>query len=65
MATTFKRICIKSEKFTDGDKVQELKRGSEYITSREKDDGTVIVITAPYWIYGVPANLFAGEVRFT
>ena len=59
---TFKRICIKNYIVEDGDKMLELKRGEEYITS-EKRRGNVIVFSR-FW-GSVPATIFSGAVRFT
>lgn len=64
MAETYKRVCIKSETFVDGEASQEIERGKEYITSREKD-GMVNVYSSPFWVYEVPAALFAGAEKFT
>ena len=61
---TFKRRCI--EDYTlearNGDRL-ELKRGKEYLTSAEHDDGTVTVFTK-FWVRVDPA-LFAGAKVFT
>ncbi len=65
MAATVKRICIKSETFTDGNREQVIERGKEYITSPDKPDGTCNVYTSPFWVYEVPLDLFAGAVKFT
>ncbi len=62
---THKRICIKDETFIYGKRVQEIKRGTEYITSKEKDDGTCTVFASPHWIYDAPVSLFAGAMKFT
>lgn len=57
---TFKRICIKDAVFQNGEKKLELKRGQEYITGAEENNGHVFVMTQ-YWAF-VPADLFAGAV---
>jgi len=61
---TFKRICIAD--FTleakNGDKL-ELKRGKEYTTSAEREDGKVVVFSN-FWA-PVPVDIFAGEQIFT
>lgn len=61
---TYKRICI--EDFVleakNGDRL-ELKRGKEYITSPERDNGEVTVFSR-YWA-PVPSRIFAGAVRYT
>ena len=64
MATTFKRICLRTETFYDPTTKEEitLERGREYITSREMD-GQVIVFTR-YWFL-VPVDMFGGEIQFT
>jgi hypothetical protein len=61
---TYKRICIRDWKieFEDGKSFQ-LERGKEYITS-DTDDHGYITVFASFWVV-VPANLFAGELKFT
>lgn len=60
--TTFKRICIETTEFVDGERSVTLERGREYLTSDVKD-GEVCVFTT-YWFW-VPVELFAGAVQFT
>ena len=60
---TYKRICIKDFTLEDSEgSVLDLKRGQEYLTSRE-EKGKVIVFTN-YWVR-VPVDIFAGEKIFT
>jgi hypothetical protein len=61
--TTYKRICIKDYEKVDseGNKLS-LKRGQEYLTSKEEDK-TVVVFTN-FWVK-VPLNIFGGELLFT
>lgn len=60
---TFNRICIEDYILVaDNNDTLKLKRGTEYLTSQEKD-GMVTVFTG-YWVK-VPVRLFAGEKPFT
>ena len=61
---TFKRICIDDWEVAaeNGDHFQ-VKRGKEYLTSDEHDDGTVTVFTN-FWVR-TPVEVFAGERSFT
>ena len=61
---TFKRVCLEdwTLQAENGDTL-DLKRGKEYITSTENEDGEVVVYTN-FWV-AVPARLFAGERLFT
>jgi len=61
---TYKRICLIDEKIEDGEKVLELKRGEEYITSKADEKGEVTVFSS-YWASGIPSSLFGGEIKFT
>lgn len=63
MAETWKRLCLADQTFTDGDTSVTLRRGVEYITSAEREDGQVTVFTDRW--FRAPAALFAGAVRFT
>lgn len=58
---TFHRICLQDYHVTDGKVSFVLKRGAEYITSVEREDGTVTVFTQ-FWISGIPVSLFGGSV---
>jgi hypothetical protein len=62
---TWNRICIEDHvvEAENGDRC-EVKRGSEYLTTRERD-GTVGVFTGGWWNVRMPAAIFAGERRFT
>ncbi len=61
---TFSRICIKNYTITDHEgTVFAIKRGEEYLTSAEEENGEVMIFST-YWVK-VPSNIFAGEVRFT
>ena len=71
--TTFKRICIHDWEVTaeNGDHFK-VERGREYITSAvnespsigpKNEEGCVVVFDS-FWV-PVPANIFAGERRFT
>ena len=60
---TYNRICIKNYEIKDGDIFLVLERGKEYRTSAEKE-GTVTVFSK-YWAYGIPVEIFAGEIRKT
>ena len=61
---TFKRICIKdfvaNGHFT-------IKRGEEYLTSpvRLEIGHEFVTVYSSFWVYNVPANIFAGEQVFT
>ena len=61
--TTFNRVCIKDFciEGASGPEV-ELKRGHEYLTSKERNKKVVVFST--YWVE-VPVELFAGDVQFT
>lgn len=61
---TFRRVCITDYvlEAANGDRL-ELKRGTEYLTSAEHDDGMVTVFTR-FWARVDPA-LFAGARVFT
>jgi hypothetical protein len=59
---TFNRVCIEDFKLHAGDITLELKRGREYLTSKE-ENGEVTVFTT-YWAK-VPVKIFAGEIQFT
>jgi hypothetical protein len=60
---TFNRICIKDYDMKDNHNQEfKLKRGNEYLTSRE-ENGRVMVFSK-YWVW-VPAKIFAGEIKFT
>ena len=61
---TYKRICIEDWWTEDrnGQRL-ELKRGTEYITSKMHDDGTITVM-AGYWVR-TPAAIWAGSKLFT
>ena len=63
MAETYKRICIEDYLLVaeNGDCL-ELRRGIEYITSKETQ-GQILVYSS-FWVL-VPADLFAGELKFT
>lgn len=60
---TYNRICICDHevKAENGDCLS-LKRGKEYLTSREQD-GKVVVFST-FWV-PVPVELFAGAQVFT
>lgn len=60
--TTFKRVCLETKQFCDGEKSVTLERGREYLTSKE-EDGEVLVLTT-YWFW-VPVSMFAGGRQFT
>lgn len=62
--TTYKRICIEdwSIQDTKGQRL-DVKRGEEYITSPEHEDGTVTVFST-YWV-PTPKRIWAGERLFT
>ena len=59
---TFYRICIKDFTLQGDNGCLELKRGKEYLTSKEEKEE--VVIFTKYWVK-VPVSLFAGEEQFT
>ena len=59
---TFNRICIKDYEVKEDNKIFNLKRGKEYLTSQE-DKGKVVVFSSSW--AKVPVDLFAGELQFT
>jgi hypothetical protein len=62
--TTFKRICIKDWSIEDSEgNRQEFKRGHEYTTSKENEDGTITGF-GNNWVR-TPPEIWAGAVRFT
>lgn len=58
---TFRRVCLHDHTVVEGDKSFALKRGTDYLTSRE-EDGVITVFTGPYWIACVPVEWFGGSV---
>lgn len=61
---TEKAICLTDIEFKDGEKIQTLTRGSEYIIHQQRD-GKLTVFTSPYWVHDVEPELFAGFQPFT
>jgi len=62
MAETYKRICIKYYTLTaeNGDTFT-VKRGTEYLTSAERQNGDVTVFCS-YWV-SIPINVFAKDMN--
>ena len=60
---TFNRICLEDYTVTDGEKVLELKRGKEYLTSEVNK--ACVTVFSNYWAQGIPVSIFGGSIQFT